>query len=264
MSKAHARAEMTLQKAPAKKSQKTPTQAKEPTDESAGDQGSGQTSATPDDAGEKRPNANPTAVKKTDERGRVSSIGKAQEAIVSDKLPFAFTTYSVAGESKGGKVVGGDMVAPMTEDWQPVKGNQAPIDRIQVSEGMRIIQVNVEKLHAMSTLGRAKEFASDTVADFRLVDTQGHEHPAIGVYGMARVGGKPTFELMLLADETERQGEDTFKKMPGLKKISRHDLVGDYVLYYIFQVKPGTKAVRIDTGKTNQPVDLTEFNIEAK
>jgi hypothetical protein len=129
---------------------------------------------------------------------------------------------------------------------------------------MRLIQVNVEKLHAQSTLGRAKEFASDKLADFRLIDSSGGEHPAVGVYALARVGGKPTFELVILADEIERKGEDTFKKLPGLQKISRHDLTGEYELFYVFQVKPGTKAVKIDTGKTNQSVDLTEFNIEAK
>lgn len=275
--KLNARAEMPA-RAPGNKKFTKPKETKE--EKEASEENAGGEGTNKDEAGkegenekssdvtngkdEKRPSADPTAQKRTDERGRVSSIGKAQSAIVSNKLPFTFTSYGGSAEIKGGKVVGGQFTAPMTKDWQPAKGNQTPVDGIVVSDDMRLIQVNVEKLHAQSTLGRAKEFVSDKIADFSLIDSNGGRHPAIGVYALARVGGKPTFELMLLADEIERKGEDTFKKLPPLQKISRHDLVGEYELYYIFQVKPGTKAVKVDTGKTNQSVDLTEFNIEAK
>jgi len=194
-------------------------------------------------------------------QGRVAGIGPARAALVSEELPVRLTNYGGTGEVSNGAMRGGRIVAPLNSDWSPVEGSKPPLERIQADSGMRLMQVSVEKLQPGSTLGQAMGFARDKVADFYLVDGDGGKHPPIAMYAMAMAGGQPTFEMVML-DETARSGEDTFAKLPYFEKITRLDLKNEYCLYYIFQVKPGTKAVRIHTG--GQPVELGQLNLVAE
>lgn len=194
-------------------------------------------------------------------QGRVSSIGPARGALVSDALPLTLTNYGGNGEISGSAIRGGRVVASLDANWGAISGDRPPLERIHVQPDMRLIQVSVEKLQPRSIPGQAMGFARDKVANFWLEDARGGKHPPVGMYAMAMAGGQRTFEMVLL-DETARSGEDTFAKLPFFEKITRLDLKNEYALYYIFQVKPGTRAVRIHTG--GQPVDLGQLNLVAE
>lgn len=195
---------------------------------------------------------------------RVSGIGPAREALVSDQLPFKrpLTQYGGTAQVSGGAIQGGRVVAPLTDDWQPLEGgDEAPIERIQVPSDMRLIQVSVEKLQPGSVLGKAMGFARDNIADYKLYDQRGEAHLPVGMYGIAKVGGKPTFELILL-DDIARQDDAVFAKLPPFERIKRQDFKDDYALYFIYQVKSGTRATKIYTGRTD--VNLEKFNLVAE
>ncbi|HOB73413.1 MAG TPA: hypothetical protein PKG54_02705 [Phycisphaerae bacterium] len=199
----------------------------------------------------------------TSNHDRVSGIGPAREALVSDKLPFEtpLTQYGGNAEVSNGAIRGGRLLATLTDDWQPVPGNSSPVESIYVPSDMRLIQVNLEKLQPGSVLGQAMGFARDNIADYKLYDARGTAYLPVGMYGLARVGGRPTFEMVLL-DETARQGDDVFAKLPHFERIKRQDFTGDYALYFVYQVKVGTRATKIYTGRTD--VNLEKFNLVAE
>ena len=185
-------------------------------------------------------------------------LGAAQGLSTSDKLPFdqPLTTYSEAGQVQvsSGVIKGThDLIAPLDKDWHPVPGNQAQIERFEVPAGMRLLHISVERLQAGSTYGKALRVCRENVQDFYLIDSKGKEYCPVGLYAMADLQGKKTFELIYL-DETERE----MARLPKPTKIHRDDLRNEYALVYLFHVPPGTRPKEVHTG--GHAVELTQFN----
>jgi hypothetical protein len=262
--KQNARAEISPAKDMGKKRPKAAPKPKSDQDGGEGGEGgqSPDAGASTEGPGHKRPSGPSSS--RDESHGRVSGIGPAREALVSDQLPFdaPLTEYGGNPEAPGGAIRGGYLVATLTDDWKPPQGSQPPVDRIQVSSDLRLVQVSVEKLQPGSFLGRAKGFAVDKLADFYLLDSKGGQHLPVGMYGMAKVGGKATFELRLL-DESARSGEDVMAKLPAFDRIKRQNFTGEYALYFIYQVKPGTKITAIHTDGRNS-IPLDKFDLDTK
>jgi hypothetical protein len=195
-------------------------------------------------------------------RGRVAGIGEARHGYVTDRLPFTLTRYAGNPDISGGAIRGGRLMARLNNDWEPLPGDQQPIERIHVPPDMRLIQIDVEKLQPGSFLGRARGAVSDMVADFYMIDSRGEKHMPIGMYAIAVAGTQPTFEMVLL-DEGGRSGEDVFGKLAKFETIKRDMLRDEYAYYLIFQVKPGTRAVKIHTGHRDE-ADLQHLNLVAQ
>ncbi|MEP0842032.1 MAG: CvpA family protein [Phycisphaerae bacterium] len=195
-------------------------------------------------------------------QGRVSGLGPARGAEFTDRFLVRLTNYSGTPEVANGELRGGHLYAALDDNWDPIPGDKPPIERLQVAPDMRILQVSLEQLHAGSTLGRARNFAVSTLQDYYVVDQNGQNYWPVGKLAMARVGGKPTLEMIYL-DETARQDKGNFQKVPLMDRIRRDDLKGDYLYVFIFQLPVGSKPVKVHTDGRND-VDLTPFNLEAR
>ncbi len=188
---------------------------------------------------------------------RVSGIGPTREGIFTTRLPFTLTEYGASSlELRGSELRGGHLWANLDDNWQPLSGSRNPIDSLEEPSGMKLLQVSVEKLQPGSWLGGVLGGATDNLPGFYLVDTGGQQYMPVGMYAVAMAGGRPTFELRFL-DETARG----MAHLPKFERIRPRDLQGDYALFFLFHLPPGTRPVQIHTGRTN--VDLRDFNLVA-
>jgi len=76
------------------------------------------------------------------------------------------------------------------------------------------------------------------------------------MYAVAMAGGRPTIEIRFLDDIARGMA-----RLPKFERIRPRDLQGDYALFFLFHLPPGTRPVHIHTGRTN--VDLRDFNLVA-
>ena len=120
-------------------------------------------------------------------------------------------------------------------------------------DGSHVLQLSVEKLQPQSWIGNIYGGIIDSIRDFYLIDADGKEYMPVGSYAMAVVDGKAVFEMIYL-DETARG----FGRLPKFQRIKRSHMKGNYALYFLFHVPPGSEAVKIHTGR--QDVDLRELD----
>lgn len=195
----------------------------------------------------------------TPSQGRISSLGPARkESTFGDRLPFTLTDYggSEIAVSDGTLRGARQLYAELNGDWTPLTGNRKPIQALEVPDGSRLLQLSVEKLQPQSWLGQIYGGIIGTVRDFYLIDESGKEYMPVGSYAMAVVSGKAMFELIYL-DESARG----FARLPKFKRIRPEHMKGNYALYFLFHVPPGTRAVKVHTGRKD--VDLREFDLVA-
>lgn len=239
-----------------KKRPKAPTPEPKEEGDEAGSEGSA-------DSGKQRPSG--VSNSQDDTHGRTHGIGPAREALVSDELPFdgqPLTEYGGNPEVNSGAMRGGHVVATLADDWKPAPGGTAsPISKIYVPADYRLVQVSVEKLQPGSYLGRAKGFVVDNLRDFYLIDSRGEKHLPVGMYGMAKVSGKCVFEMVLL-NEDGRIGDAVMAKLPNFERIKRANFTGEYALYFLYQVKPGTQIKSVHTDGAND-IPLESYNLTA-
>lgn len=188
---------------------------------------------------------------------RVSGIGPTREGIFSTRLPFTLTDYGASSLELGGSVLrGGHVWANLDDNWQPLSGSRGPIETFEEPSGMKLLQVSVEKLQPASWIGGIMGTAIDNIQDFYLVDEGGKKFMPVGMYAVAMAGGRPTIEIRFLDDIARGMA-----RLPKFERIRPRDLQGDYALFFLFHLPPGTRAVQIHTGRTN--VDLRDFNLVA-
>lgn len=193
---------------------------------------------------------------------RVSGIGPASGSLVSDELPIKLQNYSTNGEVVSGEYRGGgNLWATLDENWSPLPGDKTVVERFQVPDDMRLMQISVQKLHPGSLAGQVLDFTRTNLNDYKLVDQNGKEWMLVGMYAFARVNGKPMFEASFL-DETARQGQAVFGRATPLQHIKSSHMKGQYAFYYLFQVPVGTKAVKVRTGRND--VSLEKENLVAQ
>jgi hypothetical protein len=211
-----------------------------------------------------RPPANKTTPPPppSDPKGRVHGWNIAEkEPVFSDRLPFktALTGYGTAtdlefkerGTLRGVK----GLTAVLDANWQPKPGTKQPIERFEVPDGMHLLQVSLDPTRPGSTYGQALNFARVKLQDIYVVDASGDRYRPVGTYGMAMVGGQPTFELTFLNDL-----ERDMVRIPEFRKIKRNDFKGKFGWVWLFHIPPGTRIDKFHTGKN---LDLSRFNLVA-
>lgn len=189
---------------------------------------------------------------------RVSGLGQARkESTFSDQLPVVLTNYASQDlQLSNGTLAGGRVKATLNPDWTPKAGNEPPIERLQVPEGRVMLQLSVEKLQPQSWLGSIYGGMIDNIGDFYMIDAKGTNFRPAGSYAMAVVGGQARFELIYLDDVARDMA-----RLPKFETIKSSNMVGNYAVYYLFHVPPGTKPTRLHTGRRD--VDLTPLNLVA-
>lgn len=202
----------------------------------------------------------PGQVNTADQRNRVSSIGRSSnESKFTDELPFTLTNYGAIRKEGTNPLVSGQINAVLDNNWVPIPGTMPPISRFAVPENERLLQLSATKHRPESWLGGILGQARDKIGDIYVLDASGKEHRFAGTYMVAEINGQWIFELNYLNPQ-----ESEFGHAPKFDfgKIKRSDLKGDYALYYLFRVPPGTHITRLNTGGQQQ-VDLTADNLVA-
>lgn len=213
--------------------------------------------STPPPGDQTQPQSNSGGSPQPPGQDRVSGLGPTREAIFSDQMPFVLTDYEGQDlELKGTALDGGYVRAIMGEDWSPRAGSKTALESFHVPEGQHLLQVSVEKLQPQSWLGGILGGAIDRIQNFYLVAEGGKQFMPVGMYAMAVSGGENVFELRYL-DEIARGSA----RVPKFDRIKARDLQGDYALFFLFHVPPGTKPIELHTGRRS--VDLREFNLQA-
>lgn len=190
--------------------------------------------------------------------GNIAGIAPELGSRFSDQMPFdePLSDYGGTADSRGRKMLGGRVVARLTDDWEPRDGSKPKLSAFDVPRGKALLQLNVNKLHAGSLLGQVLNFARDKTRDIHVIDDSGDNCRAVGVYAMAMAGGQPTFECIYL-DQTERIGG----RLPFLQTIAERSLKQDDVYVFLFLVDSGRQAVTLSTG--SKKLDLKSQNLLA-
>jgi len=194
-------------------------------------------------------------------RDRVSGV-RATEAgsQFSDLLPFELTDYRTEGDFSTSRdtIIGGTgrLIAPFNADGTPVQGNRLPLRRFDVPAGKRLLQLRVNELQPQSWIGNILGHVTRTIQRYYLVDEAGNRYLAVGVYAIANSDIGRIMELVYF-DETARVADKPAK----LEHIRHQDLAGDYELYFLFHVPPGTRVRGFDTGRRME--NLSHLNLVA-
>ncbi|NLX14490.1 MAG: CvpA family protein [Phycisphaerales bacterium] len=193
--------------------------------------------------------------------GRTMPIKPARISQFSNALPFVspLANYSsVVGQPRltANALSGGRIFANLNDQWQPQPGTQTPIQLFDVPSNMRLLQLNVTRVRAGSMLGQVLNFARGAVRSFSVLDAGRTQYPAIGVYAMTMLDGRPVFEMIYL-DETER----IVGRLPELERIKESNLQDDDTYCFLFLVPPGTQITGMNV--SNKHLDMSQDNLVA-
>ena len=189
---------------------------------------------------------------------RISGLGQARkDSTFSDQLPIRLVNYTGQDlQVNNGTLNGGRIKAVLNPDWTSKEGTEQPIERFQVPDGKVMLQLSVEKLQPQSWLGSIYGGMIDNIGDFYMVDAKGTNYRPVGSYAMAVAGGQARFELIYFDDVARDMA-----RLPKFETIKASNMTGNYSVFYLFHVPPGTQPAKLHTGRT--PVDLTALNLVA-
>lgn len=129
-----------------------------------------------------------------------------------------------------------------------VDGSDA-IKEFEVPDDLKLVQIGAEKNFAQSLLGRALEYAKNTVAQITIQTESGETYFACGVYAEATVDGKRILELQYWpqAEVPERCLEEPRRLKSGVLRGAK-----DLKMGFLFLVKPGSKVTRFSTSRRDR------------
>ncbi len=187
---------------------------------------------------------------------RVSGVGPMREETkYSSALPLVLTNYGGNPQVVSGELRGGNLVAQLDDNWQPIRGDKSPLRSFVVPPNMTMLQLNVEKLDPQSWIGNLYGAFSDKTQNFYIIDSNNRNHRPVGSYSIAEVGGKKWIEILFL----DQDARSVDYGLPKPRRIQPRDLKGDYTYVFLFHLPPGTKPIKLQAGRT--PVDLRSLNI---
>ncbi len=199
----------------------------------------------------------PAGEKTTDRVRRATAQSGA--ATFGDDLPVVMRAYRGQKDfqASNGKLSNGHLVGEV--DAQE-KGGDQPISKFEVPSDKRLLRLGVTALQARSGLGRAISFATGTVQNYVVEDSQGRQTLLCGKYAVANVGSQQVIEIQYFPEHegTSIGGLGKFARIPEDKLTKDDDLV------FLFLVDPGAQIVSFSTGTSaNRKDDLVSENIIA-
>ena len=191
-------------------------------------------------------------------RGRVHGVDVSRnDPIFSEYLPFAISKYGGSAIEAGSNGLrGGRLVAELDDNWEPVEGDRPPIDKFDVPNDVRMLQLFVDKLDPQSWLGGLLGGAVDAVSNIGLKLEGESELLPVGAYAIADIGNRKVIDLIYL-DEIARD----MARLPKFQRVRPSHLKGEYSYVYLFLVPPGSKPTTLITGRKH--LDLRHFNLVA-
>lgn len=189
--------------------------------------------------------------------GRVSGV-RFRSSHFGGDLPLTMTAYTAREvENRGTLLIQGHLLGKFQEQGEK-HGNEA-LNSLKVPDGKFLLQLNVERLQAGSTLGKALNFTVQTIENYLVEDDRGKTYEHVGKYAIANVGGEAWVEVLYFPEYAESGG-----RIGTFDKIKNQHFQHDYQLVYLYLIDPGAKVVKFTTAGSKQPIDLTGLNLVAK
>jgi hypothetical protein len=202
----------------------------------------------------------PTAPSSGRRGGRVSGVrGRIGGHKFSDALPVKMTNYQQTGLEGRGNLMSSGHIYGRTADQE--EGSSREVSKFDVPSDKRLFQLDVERLQAGSTLGKALQFAVTSLKDYQLHDESGKRYPVVGQFAIADVDGSEVVEVQYYPEAVAATNRGGLREFRLIKK--RHLKGRKYKLVYLFLVDPGAKLTEFTTGAGRHPTDLTKFNLTA-
>ncbi len=129
-------------------------------------------------------------------------------------------------------------------------GSDRPIKEFDVPSDKRLLQLNMSRLHALSGLGRAIDFAGKVVQNYFVEDDNGNRSAMIGKYAIANVNDKRIIEVQYFPEQA-----GTIGGLGQFKQIKDRHLKKDYELVLLFLVEPGATIMSFSAGGSAQRRD---------
>ncbi len=190
--------------------------------------------------------------------GRVSGVRLGSQGHrFSNEIPMALTSYQATGaDGRGSDLSTGHVYGKVADQSS---GSSRRISTFTIPSDKRMFQLDVRKLQAGSTLGKALQFAVTSVKNYTLTDEQGNRIPVYGQFVVADVDGEQVIEVQYYPEAVSGSNRGGIRDFRLVKK--RHFDRGDYQLVYLFLVDPGVKLTKFSTGRKS--MDLSFLNLVA-
>ncbi len=191
--------------------------------------------------------------------GRVSGVrASAGRHKFSNALPTTMTSYQKFDlELKQGKFANGHVFGK-TEDQE--QGSGTSISEFDVPSDKRMFQLDVKKLRAGSTLGKALNFAVKTVKNYQVTDSDGNVYPVSGQFAVVDADGEEVIEIQYFPESVATLNRGGIRDFRLIK--DRH-MKSNYRLVYLFLVSPGAELVEFSVGRGKRTTDLRRENLVA-
>jgi hypothetical protein len=180
--------------------------------------------------------------------GGATHVADAKEAYVSTRLPLALPKKEsvVQRGLKGSKLGESHFFVEVPKDEVPKKEQ---VTEFSVPDDKKLVIIDADRNTALSMYGRALNYASNVAAQITLSTAEGTTYFAQGVYSLAKVGGKPYFEIQYHPDaEVPERCLEKPKKVTAA--ALRDTPPGERKFGYVFIVDPGVKIVSFSSGGT--------------
>lgn len=150
------------------------------------------------------------------------------------------------GSRRGGRGRGNENIDP----------EKTPIKSFLVPSELRMLQLNIEAIHANTALAGAVNLTRRVLQQYRVIDKGGETYWPAGLIVECDSGGERVMEIQYFPEEAWLRSQ-----IRPFERVKFADLKGDYQFVLLFMVPPGTEIVKFDSGKA--PVDLSDQNLTA-
>ena len=133
---------------------------------------------------------------------------------------------------------------------------RTPLDSFEVPSGSHMLQLNVEALHARSTLAGALNLTRRVLQQYRVIDKANRNFFPAGQIAECDSDGQRVMEVQYFPEEAELK-----RALKPFQRFKFGDLVGDYRYVLLFNVPEGVEIVTFDSGRSE--VDLTDLHLVA-
>lgn len=171
-----------------------------------------------------------------------TSVAARGSALVSGRLVFYVDQQGQGGEA-GSRSGRGDLDPERT-----------PLDSFDVPSGSHMLQLNVEALHAQSTLAGALNLTRRVLRQYRVIDKANRNFFPAGQIAECDVDGQRVMEVQYYPERAELKGA-----LKPFQKFKFDNLVGDYRYVLLFNVPEGVEIVKFDSGRSE--ADLSDLHL---
>ncbi len=188
-------------------------------------------------------------------RGLTTRVGRSS---FGDQLPLELKAYQKTRNVsvRRGKLTEGHLIAYVDEQEG---GSDRAISKFSVPNDKRLLQLNTGRLQSRSGIGQALDYATRTLQNYFVEDSNGNQYKVIGKYAVANVDNREVVEVQYFPEQA-----GTIGGLGAFSKIKEQELKGDYEYVLLFLIDPGAKITSFSTGgSASRRDDLTGEDLVA-